>query len=76
MNKETLLNQLSQGPVEVTFTKKNGEIRKMKCTRSSTLIPSEFTPKGEAINIQNDDNIRVFDLDKQSWRSFNFSSVV
>lgn len=52
----------------ITFTKKDGTTRTMRCTRNITLIPEEFHPKGSAGDIGG--AIRVFDLDKQEWRSF------
>lgn len=52
----------------VTFTKKDGSTRTMKCTRNMTLIPSEFHPKNETEDTGG--AIRAFDLDKQEWRSF------
>lgn len=52
----------------VTFTKKDGTTRKMKCTRNMSLIPSEFHPKNETEDTGG--AIRAFDLDKKEWRSF------
>ena len=73
MEKSDLLKSLAEGVVTVTFTKKDGTERVMQCTRSSTLIPTEFHPKGETV--ETGDNIRVFDVEKSGWRSFNFSAV-
>lgn len=76
MEKNVLIEQLSKGIVTVSFTKKDGTERVMNCTRNSNLIPSEFQPKGETKHeTESGDNIRVFDVEKQGWRSFNFSSV-
>ena len=52
----------------VTFTKKDGTIRKMKCTRNPALIPEEFHPKTSASDVGS--TIRAFDLEKNEWRSF------
>ena len=74
MEKAVLLEALGKGAVSVTFTKKDGTERTMKCTRSSGMIPVEKQPKGDT-STETGDNIRVFDLDKQDWRSFNFTSL-
>lgn len=76
MDKQTLLDQLANGPVTVTFTKRNGEERVMTCTRNSRMIPEVKKPKGEGqLFTAEDDNIKVFDIAIQEWRSFNFSSL-
>lgn len=76
MDKQTLLDQLATGPVTVTFTKRNGEERVMTCTRNGKMIPETKKPKGEGqLFTVDDDNIKVFDITIQEWRSFNFSSL-
>jgi hypothetical protein len=57
----------------VTFTKKDGSTRTMRCTRNLGLIPQEFHPKGDAGDIGG--AIRAFDLEKKEWRSFIPESV-
>lgn len=75
MKKETLLKLLSQGPTTVVFTKKDGTTRTMQCTRKIELIPVDQRPKN-SIQEENSDNIRVYDLEKNGWRSFNFSNIL
>lgn len=74
MEKSALLEALGKGVVTVTFTKKDGTERVMNCTRASSVIPVDHHPKGDN-STETGDNIRVFDVEKQDWRSFNFSSV-
>jgi hypothetical protein len=68
--REWLIGMLSEGDhgVEITFTKKDGTLRKMKCTRSAKLIPEDQQPKNS------DDKtvgaIPVYDLESSGWRSF------
>lgn len=57
----------------VTFKKKDGTIREMKCTRNPDLIPSDQLPKNE---VESSSAIRVFDLDKNEWRSFIVENVM
>lgn len=58
----------------ITFTKKDGTTRKMKCTRNIALVPEEFRPKGGDAEAGTG-AIRAFDLEKNEWRSFLPESV-
>lgn len=73
MEKSELLASLGAGVVNVSFTKKDGTARTMKCTRDMTLVESTFHPKSSTVDDL--DNVRVFDLENQGWRSFNFTSI-
>ncbi len=73
--KSNLKACLVKGPVIVTFTKSNGEERVMKCTTNEFDIPLEHFPKGTGPHHTNEVQ-RVFDLDKQEWRSFRWDSVI
>lgn len=68
----TLLNE--SYPTTITFTKKDGTTRVMKCTRNMNNIPADKHPSNK-LETDNNRNIRVFDLDKQEWRSFNQTSI-
>lgn len=65
----------------VTFTKKDGTERAMRCTLNEGRIPADKIPKSsagveEATNSQTGGSaVRVFDLDKGEWRSFRWDSV-
>lgn len=58
----------------ITFTKADGTDREMQCTLLESLIPSDKAPKGTGRETS-DAVQRVFDLDKQEWRSFKWESV-
>lgn len=75
---EVLLN--SGHTLEVTFTKTDGTERVMLCTRNPEVI-SEFytTPEstGEKKERKQAEGVlAVFDLDKNSWRSFRLDSII
>ena len=72
--KNWLKNMLREGIVLVTFQKKDGTERKMKCTLSESEIPNEKTPKGTG-KAKNSDALAVFDIENQEWRSFRFDSI-
>jgi hypothetical protein len=64
--------------VTVTFTKKDGTVRVMKCTLKPDLLPVvEVKPlqEGKQSRKESITSIRVFDLEKNEWRSFNTQSV-
>jgi hypothetical protein len=73
-----LKSMLPMGPMTVTFTKADGTERVMKCTLDPELLP-KVEPKpiteDKKPRKESDKAIRVFDLDKQEWRSFTVTKV-
>lgn len=64
----------------VTFTKKNGEHRVMKCTRNMDYLENELkkpTPTG-TLKYDPDDKgvVIVWDLEKDAWRSITADAVI
>ena len=72
--REWLRGVLKMHETSVTFTKKDGSERKMRCTLNENAIPSEKSPK-KAGKAQSEEAIAVFDVEKSDWRSFRFDSV-
>jgi hypothetical protein len=69
--KEWLIGLLSDSkPTTVTFTKKDGTSRVMRCTRNPELIPTEQQPSSESTRKAPATSVSAFDLDKNEWRSF------
>ena len=66
---------LQEGPCKVTFRKKNGETRVLVGTTNMSDIDEEFHPTG-AGTTPPAGMIRVFDLDKQGWRSFYADTIM
>ena len=66
--------ELIKGVVDVTFTKKDGSVRKMSCTlKPGIVVPYEKkTDKTKPVPI---DICPVFDTEKQEWRSFNYDAI-
>lgn len=75
-----LTDHLFKGTVHVNFTKKNGEMRYMRCTLVKTDIPKDQHPKSwsstEPKEQEKKDVVTVYDLDKKDWRSFRKDSIV
>jgi len=62
----------------VTFTKKDGTERAMRCTLVEGRIPTEHKPTTEASNSTRKNSgsaLAVFDTEKSEWRSFRWDSV-
>lgn len=61
----------------ITFTKKDGTERRMFCTLSAARIPADKVPKEASNDSQIAGSaVRVFDTEKQEWRSFRWDSVI
>ena len=60
--------------VEVTFFKKDGTLRVMKCTRRPDIaVPHEKTT--DRVKEVNEEVCPVWDIDKGAWRSFRYDAV-
>jgi hypothetical protein len=77
-NKEDLQEKLRNGIYRVTFKKINGEVREMPCTLMESAIPERFRPKSEGREptAKEQENLRVFALESDGWRSFKVANVV
>jgi hypothetical protein len=75
--KKWLTGHLKYGPVTLTFTKKDGSDRVMKCTTNPTYImfkdPSILESKSD--RKVNENVMPVYDLDAGGWRSFRWDSI-
>jgi hypothetical protein len=72
--RKLILSSIKRSGITVSFTKKDGTDREMLCTLAESLIPSDKRPKTENTKFS-DEALRVFDLDKQEWRSFRWDSI-
>lgn len=70
---------LQKGPVMVTFVKADGTEREMKCTLSYDFLPvtpaSTTLAESKPRKQPDEHSLRVFDLDKNEWRSFRFERL-
>jgi hypothetical protein len=72
-----LKNTLKERILEVTFTKKDGTERVMKCTLRPDLLPAQ-TDLEEQVQSRksNPDVLAVWDLEAKGWRSFRHDSIM
>ena len=75
IDRESIVTMLREGVVMVSFTKKNGDIRNMRCTLVQSLIPEDMKPKGTGLPVS-ESVIRVYDIDADDWRSFVVVNVL
>lgn len=66
---------LANGPALVTFEKKDGTLRTMRCTRNAALLP-EGAVKGTDTRKDQGNLIAVYDLDAGSWKGFFFDKMI
>ena len=72
---EWLKGMLHVGPATVTFTKKDGTERVMKCTLEASQLPVVELKEDSKPRKESTTSMRVFDLEKNEWRSFTIKSV-
>lgn len=69
-----LLHDANIKDLRITFTKSDGTDREMRCTLVESFIPTNKIPK-KTDRISPESTQRVFDTDKQEWRSFKWETV-
>lgn len=74
LTRDVILDALSSDVVDITFTKKDGTERVMRCTRDLNRAPHAPIPKNPD-HVDNDEIIRAYDLEAEGWRSFIVSNV-
>ena len=61
--------------VNVTFIKKDGATRIMKCTLKPELLPEVVLNEEKIPRRQSSSTMAVYDLDADGWRSFTLTSI-
>lgn len=73
---KTLLPELLKNNIAtVTFTKKDGTERVMKCTLKPDLLPIQVVNEDKPAKKKSETTIAVFDLEINAWRSISYDSV-
>lgn len=81
-----LHKHLSEEVLMISFTKKDGTRRDMRCTTKLDLIPEDQHPKQKpllnedgspVVQKERDPQLfSVYDLDVKGWRSFWYASII
>ena len=70
-----LKGALQSNEVTVTFTKKDGSDRVMKCTLDPKVLPPSPVIEAKTERKKSENTLAVYDLEAQAWRSFTIKSV-
>lgn len=73
---DQIMNRLQSGVATVTFTKVDGSKRVMQCTLESSFLPEEYRNRGGVLTETVGNNISVWDVQANGWRSFRVDSVI
>jgi len=73
---DKLVENLHSEVYNVSFTKKDGTVRNMKCTLRADYLPSKVESESTSTKKVNPDVLAVWDLEKSEWRSFRKDSVI
>ena len=73
---EQTLELLKTSAPTISFIKKDGSLRKMKCTRNSQYIPGSTKTESTSSKTKSDAVITVYDLEKNVWRSITKANIV
>ena len=74
LSRAELHEALSEQIVDITFIKKDGSTRVMKCTlRGDMIVPYE--KKTDRVRESKENIMPVWDVEADAWRSFDIESV-
>jgi len=74
IDREMLVKNLKKMDAEVTFTKRNGDVRVIRCTLQETALPPKTTSPAER-KVVNPDALPVWDTENAGWRSFRYDAI-
>lgn len=73
MSRDQLKSRLKEVIATITFEKKDGTLRQMKCTLKADCLPTfDENKKNRA---ENPDVLPVWDIEKGEWRSFRIDTI-
>lgn len=79
LTREDYMNMLRDNICVVTFTKRDGTERVMRCTLKSDHLPAITSPvqhtEQKTTRKTNLNTVSVWDMDKSAWRGFAIDSV-
>ena len=69
--------KLRENVLSVVFIKRDGTERRMRCTLRGDMIPAlQGTTEAAQKRVRSEENLAVWDLDKEAWRSFRYDSII
>lgn len=78
LQRSDLVTLMQSGEYLVMFKKLDGELREIYCTRDQKYLPATATKPVVEPPLKAEENkaLPVYDLEKNSWRSFRLDTVV
>jgi hypothetical protein len=79
ITKDEIKKLLTENTLSVLFQKADGSQRAMLCTLKPDLLPVVDKQEGDEVKktkTPSDTNVAVWDLEKNSWRSFRIDSII
>ncbi len=74
--RNTLLSDLRDNIIEVSFDKVNGQPRIMRCTLMRQFLPEAYNENADIkYHNENPEILAVWDIDNKGWRRFYAQSV-
>jgi len=78
-DRDTLLRELRDFVIEVSFEKVNGQNRLMRCTLRPDMLPPSYINRDiteeKKFHKENVEVIAAWDVEKNAWRSFRVDGV-
>lgn len=71
-----LKSELFNNIVNVTFIKKDGTQRNMRCTLRADLLPAQTDLEEAVSKTPSATSLAVWDLENEGWRSFRYDSII
>ena len=75
IQRKSITRKLNVNQFIITFTKKDGTERVMRCTLEASKLPVQESTETKTERKVSTETMAVFDLDVQGWRSFTKKSV-
>lgn len=76
INFDTLVSDLRAGERVINFTKRDGTVRRLRCTLQEGRIPPNTNASSTESKVPNPNTLVVWDVEKSAWRSFRKDSVL
>jgi hypothetical protein len=71
----SLVEQLNNSVITVTFEKVDGSMRTMRCTLIPSYLPEEYRSTKPMLTETTPLTVSVWDVEQSGWRSFRLDSV-
>jgi hypothetical protein len=75
-DRNTVLSELRENVMEISFDKVNGQPRILRCTLMRYFLPENYKEQADVnFHTKNADILAVWDIDNKGWRAFRVNSV-